>query len=192
MFKNIAIFTFFLIMPMGAALHHYVPYDDYVLKVPVTNYEINGLNIKYQTPFHKISTNDLVKPYNASEERVNVYVVNGPNDSAYPYIIRRRGADSSADVKTDSYFLKARVIQKNTNSFDLAYDLEDLLLPEDIASRLTQSKPDNLHVVWHIRKNGNMRIAGFEIDGENFPYQFNLNDVLVERTQIRAKIIPNT
>ena len=192
MIRYLTVLMTLLGVPFMAALYHYMPQDDYVVKTPITHYELRGVHISYQTAFNEISSHDLVKPFYKEAKHVDIHVVNGPNDSAYPFIIMPDGANSTADIQTDAFYLNAHIVQRSNDRFNIEYELESLRLPEQIVSRLSNSKPDNLRAIWHVRKNGHSRLAGFEIDGKTYPYQFNLKDELVGLTQRRAKIIPAT
>ena len=178
-------------VPSAATLYHYVPYDDYVIKTPITEYDLNGSHIQYRTSFHAIAVSDLVQPFESDETHVNIYVVSSPDNTAYPYIIIPSRIHSDTDIQANVFHLKGRIVEKSLDTFEVKYNVEKLRLPKSLAANLSKPKIDKLRAVWHVRKNGRPRFAGLEIDGESFPYQFSLNDVLVGRTQNRAKITPN-
>ena len=90
--------TFLLGVPLAVSLHHYMPHDDYVLKTPVTEYELTGTKIEYRTALHAIAAYDLVKPFNNDASDVNIHVVYSPDDTAYPYFISPRGNNADADL----------------------------------------------------------------------------------------------
>ena len=178
-------------VPFAAVIYHYVPYKDYVIKTPITEYELKGTHLQYRTSFHSIAASDLVQPFESDETHVNIHVVHSPDDTAYPYIIMPRGTHSDSDIQTNAFHLKGRIVERSFETFEIKYDVESLRLPKSLAASLSKPDVDKLRAVWHVRKNGHTRFVGLEIDGESFPYQFSLNDVLVGRTQNRAKIIPS-
>lgn len=190
MIRYLTVLIILLGVPFAAAFYHYMPQSDYVVKTPITHYELKGNHIQYQTSFNEISSRNLVKPFTSDTTRVDIHVMNGPNDSAYPYIIMTQGTNSTADIQTDAFYLNGRIVQKSDERFDIEYDVESLRLPERIVARLSESKPASFKAVWHVRKNGHTRLAGFEINKKAYPYQFKLKDVLVGLTQNRARIIP--
>jgi len=83
----------------------------------------------------------------------------------------------------ETYYVKGRAQTAHSGQYQIEYGVEKITLPAKLSEKLQTLKDEPVKAVWRVRKTGQAYFSGLEIDGEYMPYQFNLKDVLLGRTQ---------
>jgi len=184
MLRYVLIILLMLGLPLGAICLHYAPLKaDNTVSLPMTTYHLKGPVITYETPLNIITPSDLVLPVKDGLKKAHIHLKSGPGDSAYPYIITPKGDKPIGGIQAGDFFLSGTLMQNQDGHYQIRYNNEILALPQKLVAHITSLDEPQLRAIWHIRANGNSRLAGLDIDGEFMPYQFNLKAVLLGLTQ---------
>ena len=172
--------------PVLAFAYHYSPSSYlYTVKTPMVKHSVNYNVLTYSTPLHSLDANALVEPLDINDlGYVDVHMASGPDQSAYAHLITKSGKiTKSKNQDANSFFLKGKLSSIKENEYEISYGLERLTLPIELSRQLSAAHESPLKAVWHVRSNGEVRVAGFEIDGVFRPYQFSRKDVILVLTQ---------